>query len=84
MTSDDEHTADAGGPLSVHRAFVVQFRERPASDRSVFEGRVEHVASGAAATFTTCEALLAFLAAELPASPTNAAPASPPRPEKPR
>lgn len=71
-----KHDADdagecAGGPvpasLSVHRAFVVQFRE--SEDSSLWEGRVEHVASGQSATFTSREALLAFLAGQLPLEP---------------
>jgi hypothetical protein len=44
--------------LSVHRAFVVQFREPPGP---VWNGRVEHIASGRSATFTSPAELLAFL-----------------------
>ena len=58
--------------LSVHRAFVVPFRE--SEDASLWEGRVEHVASGQSATFPSREALRAFLAAQLPLEPSCNAP----------
>lgn len=48
--------------LSVHRAFVVQFRETSGPSRRVWQGRVEHIASGQSATFTSRAGLLAFLA----------------------
>lgn len=49
-------------PLSVHRAFVVQFRtETDASLRHV-AGRVEHVASQHTASFQSWADLRAFMA----------------------
>src|SRR5262245_55062099 len=55
--------------LSVHRAFVVQFREGPAPSRR-WQGRVEHIAPGQAATFSSRAELLAFLASHPAARPT--------------
>ncbi len=52
--------------LSVDRAFVVQFREPPGG---AWQGRVEHIASGRSAIFTSRAELLAFL---LPAAPPDA------------
>jgi len=52
--------------LSVQRAFVVQFRERPKAARRVWQGRVEHIASGRSATFANRNELLAFLGSWLP------------------
>ena len=48
-------------PLSVHRAFVVQFREETDVERGCLEGRVEHVTSGQATHFHSLEELLAFM-----------------------
>jgi hypothetical protein len=45
--------------LSVHRAFVVQFRGD--GDGRRFSGRVEHVTSGQATRFASVKELLAFL-----------------------
>jgi hypothetical protein len=52
----------------VERAFVVQFREPPGG---AWQGRVEHIASGRSATFTSRAQLLAFLS---PAAPPDAVP----------
>ena len=49
-------------PLSVHRAFVVQFRAETDVKQGRFEGRVEHVVSGQASHFRGLDELLAFLA----------------------
>jgi len=51
----------APSTLSVRRAFVVQFRDTPAAARWVWQGRVEHIASGQVGTFTSRAELLAFL-----------------------
>ncbi|MBV8359853.1 MAG: hypothetical protein JO189_18240 [Deltaproteobacteria bacterium] len=48
-------------PLSPYRAFVVQFREHADVERGQWTGRVEHVTSGQAAHFQSCEELLAFI-----------------------
>ena len=47
-------------PLSVHRAFVVQLRADSQLPRGRCVGRVEHVVSGQATEFESCEELLAF------------------------
>jgi hypothetical protein len=49
-------------PLSPHRAFVVQLREGTALTPETLHGRVEHIASGQAALFTSLEELRAFMA----------------------
>jgi len=56
-----KHKAEGRPPLSVHRAFVVQFREETDVDRGQLEGRVEHVTSGQATHFHSLEDLLAFM-----------------------
>jgi hypothetical protein len=43
--------ADNPSPLSVHRAFVVQFQADTAAEQGRLAGRVEHVVSGQAADF---------------------------------
>jgi hypothetical protein len=48
-------------PPSVHRSFVVQFRQEPGASRRRFSGRVEHVTSGRATRFASAKELLAFL-----------------------
>jgi hypothetical protein len=48
-------------PLSVHRAFVVHFRENHDVGRRQIAGRVEHVVSGQSAHFASLEELLAFI-----------------------
>jgi hypothetical protein len=49
-------------PLSVHRAFVVHFRENTDVAHRQMSGRVEHVVSGQSAHFASLEELLAFIA----------------------
>lgn len=49
-------------PLSVHRAFVVQFRAETDVGRRQVAGRVEHVVSGHATHFHSLDDLLAFIA----------------------
>jgi hypothetical protein len=49
-------------PLSVHRAFVVQFHADTQLETGRVVGRVEHVVSGKAVSFQSLEALLAFVA----------------------
>jgi hypothetical protein len=56
-----KHKAEGRPPLSVHRAFVVQFRAETDVERGRMEGRVEHVTSGQATHFDSLEELLAFL-----------------------
>jgi len=54
---------DAGqlAPLSVHHAFVVQFRVDTEVAHGRVAGRVEHVASGQSTHFASLEELLAFM-----------------------
>lgn len=47
-------------PLSVHRAFVVQLGADTQISNGRCVGRVEHVVSGQATQFESCEELLAF------------------------
>ena len=54
--------ADHPAPLSVTRAFVVQFRADTAVEQGHLAGRVEHVVSGQATDFETLEMLLEFMA----------------------
>jgi len=54
--------ADNPAPLSVTRAFVVQFRTDTAVEQEHLAGRVEHVVSGQATAFQSLETLLAFIA----------------------
>jgi hypothetical protein len=54
--------ADHPAPLSVTRAFVIQFRANTAIEQGHLAGRVEHVVSGQATDFQSLEALLAFIA----------------------
>ena len=54
--------ADHPAPLSVTRAFVVQFRADTTVVQGYLAGRVEHVVSGQATDFETLETLLAFIA----------------------
>jgi hypothetical protein len=49
-------------PLSVTRAFVLQFRADAAIEQGHLTGRVEHVVSGQATDFEALETLLAFMA----------------------
>jgi hypothetical protein len=54
--------ADNPADLSVHRAFVVQFRADTVVEQGYLTGRVEHVVSGQATDFQSLETLLAFMA----------------------
>ena len=54
--------ADNPAPLSVTRAFVVQFRTDTVVEQGPLAGRVEHVISGQATDFESLETLLAFIA----------------------
>ena len=54
--------ADNPAPLSVTRAFVVQFRTDAAVEQGYLTGRVEHVVSGQATDFQSLETLLTFMA----------------------
>jgi len=56
MPASPEH----GSALSVQRAFVVHFGTSRGPGRRRFSGRVEHLASGESAPFSSLEALLAF------------------------
>ena len=57
-------------PLSVSRAFVVQFRDETDVEAGYFVGRVEHVVSGNATHFSSLKELLAFIGRVL-AKPHN-------------
>jgi hypothetical protein len=46
--------------MATQRAFVIQFLQRPGSDRG-FTGRAEHVGSGEAIHFTSPDELILFL-----------------------
>jgi hypothetical protein len=60
--------ADNPAPLSVTRAFVVQFRSDAVVEQGHLAGRVEHVVSGQATDFQSLEMLLAFMARVLRAA----------------
>jgi hypothetical protein len=62
----DTTKAQTKSVLSVWRAVVVQFRETSNGSRRVWQGRVEHIASGRWTTFTSRAQLLAFLSSILP------------------
>ncbi len=55
------HSDDQPGPLSVYRAFVVQFDTHTDVERGHLAGRVEHVVSGQAIQFHSLETLLVFM-----------------------
>lgn len=55
-------SADDPAPLSVHLAFVVQFRTDTQVETGHLTGRVEHVTSRQVVEFNSLEALLAFVA----------------------
>ena len=57
-----QQDTDRYAPLSVHRAFVVHFRTNSDVTQGRVAGRVEHVASGQVAHFSSLEELLAFIA----------------------
>ena len=54
--------ADHPAPLSITRAFVVQFRADAVVAQGLLTGRVEHVISGQATDFQSLETLLTFIA----------------------
>jgi hypothetical protein len=49
-------------PLSVHRAFVVQFRAETDAAHGRVVGRIEHVTSGQAAAFQSWAEMQVFMA----------------------
>jgi len=51
-----------GSPLSVHRAFVVQFRSENDAAHGRVAGRIEHVASRETASFRSWAEMQAFMA----------------------
>jgi hypothetical protein len=63
---------DKPAHLSVHRAFVVQFRSDTAVEQGNLAGRVEHVVTGQATDFQSLETLLAFIAQVLRAERARA------------
>jgi hypothetical protein len=63
------HPDDQPGPLSVYRAFVVQFDTHTDVERGHLAGRVEHVVSGQAVLFHSLETLLTFIAQLLHTGP---------------
>lgn len=54
--------AASGSPLSVHRAFVVQFRAETDAAHGRVVGRIEHVASQETASFQSWAEMQAFMA----------------------
>jgi hypothetical protein len=60
-------------PLSVTRAFVVQFRTDTAVEPGPLAGRVEHVVLGQATDFQSLETLRAFIARVLRTAREHAA-----------
>ena len=54
--------AASGSPLSVHRAFVVQFRAETDAAHGRVAGRIEHVASRETALFQSWAEMQAFIA----------------------
>ena len=56
---------EPSSPLSVHRAFVVQFHADTDVRARHLMGRAEHVVSGRATHFGDLDGLLAFIAIEL-------------------
>jgi hypothetical protein len=53
--------ADSVSPLSVHRAFVVQFRAETDAAHGRVVGRIEHVTSGQTAAFQSWAEMQAFM-----------------------
>ena len=53
--------AEGASPLSVHRAFVVQFRAETDAAHGRVVGRIEHVTSGQAAPFQSWSDMQAFM-----------------------
>ena len=54
--------ATGGSPLSVHRAFVVQFRAETDAAQGRVAGRIEHVASRRTGSFQSWAEMQAFMA----------------------
>lgn len=54
--------ATGGSPLSVHRAFVVQFRAETDAAQGRVAGRIEHVASRQTGSFQSWAEMQAFMA----------------------
>ncbi|MDH3603105.1 MAG: hypothetical protein OEU26_26120 [Candidatus Tectomicrobia bacterium] len=61
--------ADHPSPLSVQRAFVVQFRLDADPSQRRWTGRLKHVASGQATWFDTLDELMAFITRVLDQAP---------------
>jgi len=57
-----QNPATSGSPLSVHRAFVVQFRGETDAAQGRVAGRIEHVASRETASFRSWAEMQAFVA----------------------
>ena len=53
--------AASGSPLSIHRAFVVQFRAETDAAHGRVAGRIEHVASRETAPFQSWAEMQAFM-----------------------
>ena len=62
-----EPPAEAPSALSLHRAFVVQFRAEIDVGQGRYTGRMDHVVSGQAVRFASLEELLASIAQVLAA-----------------
>lgn len=69
-------------PLPAGRAFVVQLRSQSDPSAGLFVGRVEHVASGDSARFSSAEGLLAFMTRVL--APGAQSPREPSAPTDPK
>ncbi|MGH7961532.1 MAG: hypothetical protein ACRERD_06850 [Candidatus Binatia bacterium] len=54
-------TAQLPAPLSPHWAFAVQLRQGSGFAPDTLHGRVEHIVSGQATTFSSLAELLAFM-----------------------
>jgi len=57
--------ASSSSPLSVHRAFVVQFRAETDAAYGRVMGRIEHVASQETASFRSWEEMQEFMTQSL-------------------
>ncbi len=55
-------SATGGSPLSVHRAFVVQFRAETDAAHGRVSGRIEHVASRQSGAFRSWTEMQEFMA----------------------
>jgi hypothetical protein len=51
MTRDDRNSAPNARALPANRAFVVQLQAATTEDKNIFQGRIEHLASGRAENF---------------------------------